>query len=78
MAEVIVYSSPTCSNCDAVKEFLKENGVEYTDCNIARDLEAAERLINKTGQCGLPVIEINNEIIIGFDKRRIAKILEFW
>ncbi len=75
MPEVIVYSTPTCSNCDAAKKFLKEKGVNYKEVNVARDIQAAERMIKMTGQSAVPVIEIDGEFIVGFDKKRMLEVL---
>ena len=75
MPEVIVYSTPTCSNCDAAKKFLKEKGVNYKEVNVARDIQAAERIIKMTGQSAVPVIEIDGEFIVGFDKKRMIETL---
>lgn len=75
MPEVIVYSTPTCSNCDAAKRFLKEMGVSYKEINVARDIQAAERIIKMTGQSAVPVIEIGSEFIVGFDKKRMLEAL---
>jgi len=73
--KVIVYSTPTCSSCDAAKQFLRERGIAYQEINVAKDLKAAERMIKLSGQTGLPVIEIGGEVIVGFDKRRLSEVL---
>ena len=72
---VTIYSTPTCHFCQMTKDFLKEKGIGYTDYDVARDLEKRQEMIQKSGQMGVPVIFIGNELIIGFDKERIATCL---
>ncbi len=72
---VKVYSTPTCPYCVTLKEFLKENAIEFKDIDVAKDAEAREEMVHKSGQMGVPVIEIDGEIIIGFDKEKINKLL---
>ena len=78
MAEhkVTVYSTPTCPYCVKVKEFLKEHHVKYTEIDVASDRAKAEEMIEKSGQMGVPVIEVNDEIIVGFDKPALMKELK--
>lgn len=71
--EVTVYSTPTCPYCKMAKEFLEKNKVEFTDVNVAEDKEKAQQMIEKSGQMGVPVIDIDGEIIIGFDKAALEK-----
>lgn len=73
MAKVKVYSTPTCPYCHMAKDFLKEHKIEFDDINVAEDQEAAAHMIEASGQRGVPVIEIGDKIIIGFDKAAIAK-----
>ena len=79
MLRVRVYSTPTCPYCTMVKEFLSENNINYEDLNVAEDRQAAEEMVRKTNQMGVPVTIIDKdgqeEVIIGFDKDRIADIL---
>ena len=75
MAKVKVYSTPTCPYCEMAKEFLKENNVEFEDINVATDEKAAREMIEKSGQMGVPVIEINGTIIVGFDEEKIKNAL---
>lgn len=70
-----IYSTPTCHWCVLAKQFFKENKVEYTDYNVAADTKAANEMVQKTGQMGVPVIDIDGQFIIGFDKARIVKAL---
>ena len=73
--KVRVFSTPTCPYCVTLKAYLKEKGIKYEDINVAEDKVAAKEMIDKSGQMGVPVAEIKGEIIIGFDKEKINKIL---
>jgi glutaredoxin-like YruB-family protein len=75
MAEVVIYSTPTCTYCRTAKEFFEEHGVSYQEVDVSQDIERAQEMIEKSGQTGVPVIDIDGEIIIGFDRKRIAKAL---
>jgi len=65
---VTVYSTPTCPYCKMAKSFLQESKVEYKDVDVSADDKAAQDMIQKSGQMGVPVIEIDGKIIVGFDK----------
>lgn len=73
---VKVYSTPTCPYCHMAKEFLKENKVEFEDINVAEDEKARNEMVEKSGQMGVPVIEINGKILVGFDKEALKKELK--
>lgn len=75
MSQVILYTTPTCTYCKSAKAFFEEHGVDYEEVDVSQDVQKAQELVEKTGQTGVPVIEIDGEIIIGFDKRRIARAL---
>lgn len=72
---VIVYSTPTCPWCHKAKEYLTEKGIAFEDVNVAADQQRAEEMVKKSGQMGVPVIDINGEIIIGFDHGAIEAAL---
>lgn len=72
---VTVYTTPTCSWCTTVKRHLQENGIQYREVNVAADQKAAEDMVRKSGQQGVPQTEINGQIIVGFDKTRINSLL---
>lgn len=72
---VTIYSTPSCHFCHAAKEFFAEKGVAYTDHNVAQDLEKRQEMIEITGQMGVPVIRIGDDVVIGFDKPKIAELL---
>jgi len=75
MAQVTIYTSPSCTHCNSAKRYLSEHGVDYREVDISRDLQSAQRLIDKTGQTGVPVIEVDGTMIVGFDKRRLNQAL---
>lgn len=76
MKKVVVYSTPSCPYCHLVKSFLEENNIEFSDSNVAEDEKAREEMIAKTNQMGVPVIDIEGEIVIGFDKPKISRLLD--
>ncbi|MBP6858217.1 MAG: glutaredoxin family protein [Candidatus Pacebacteria bacterium] len=71
MSTVTIYSTPTCVYCNMAKSFFKANSVEFTEHNVASDLEKRKEMIDKTGQMGVPVIDLGTEVIVGFDEERI-------
>ncbi|HME87432.1 MAG TPA: glutaredoxin domain-containing protein [Candidatus Nanoarchaeia archaeon] len=73
---VKIYSTPTCPWCDRTKQFFKENGVKYTDINVAVDAKARGYMIQRSGQMGVPVIEIGNKIIVGYDEESLRDALD--
>ena len=76
MAKVTVYSTPTCPYCDMAKEFLKENNVEFEQIDVSENEEKAREMVQKSGQMGVPVIDIDGTVIIGFDKEKIKEALK--
>jgi len=72
---VMVYSTPTCPWCTKVKEYLKGKNIEFESIDVAADQTKAEEMVKKSGQMGVPVIDINGTIIIGFDQEAIDKAL---
>jgi len=75
MKNVVIYSTPSCHFCHMAKEYFKANKVAYTEHDVARDFEKRMEMVDKSGQIGVPVILIDDEIIIGFDKPKIDKAL---
>lgn len=73
---VTVYTTPTCGFCMNVKNYLKESGVSFTEYNVADNREKAEEMVRKSGQMGVPVLDINGKIIVGFNKQEIDKALK--
>ncbi len=72
---VKVYSTSACPFCAMAKELLRKSGVQFQDINVAADKEGAREMIEKSGQFGVPVIDIEGTIIVGFDKDRIQSAL---
>ncbi|MBX3069892.1 MAG: PDZ domain-containing protein [Thermomicrobiales bacterium] len=75
-APVTVYFTQTCPWCDRVKDYLHKNGVPFEEKDVARDYDAAMEMIKRSGQQGVPVIATENEVIVGFDQARLAKIVD--
>jgi glutaredoxin-like YruB-family protein len=75
MNTVTIYSTPVCHFCHAAKDFFKENSVSYTEHDVAADLEKRQEMIEMTGQMGVPVIRIGDDVIIGFDEPKLKELL---
>lgn len=73
---VKIYTTPTCPYCAMAKAFLKENGISFVEKNVGEDRAAATEMMEKSGQMGVPVLDINGEIIVGFDRNAIKKALK--
>ena len=73
MKNIIIYSTPTCHFCNMAKEYMKANNIAYTEHNVASDLEKRKEMIDKSGQMGLPVIDIEGKIIVGFEENEFAE-----
>ena len=72
---IIIYSTPTCPWCTRVKQFLQEKNVFFQDFDVSQNQDKAEEMVQKSGQMGVPVVDIDGEIIVGFDKERIEEVL---
>ncbi|MEX0652444.1 MAG: glutaredoxin domain-containing protein [Candidatus Paceibacterota bacterium] len=70
--EIVIYSTPTCHFCQLAKEFLKENNVAFTDYNVGEDMEKRQEMVEKSGQMGVPVIFVGEEMFVGFDKDKLS------
>jgi len=75
MANVTIYTTPSCVYCKMAKAYFGENNVEFTEKNVMTDLQAQEEMIKKSGQLGVPVIDVDGQIIIGFDKPKLSSLL---
>ena len=73
---VKIYSTTWCPYCKLAKEFFKANNIKFIDINVEEDPDKAKEMIEKSGQTGVPVIDINGKIIVGFDKEKIKKALK--
>jgi len=75
MKNVTIYSTPSCHFCHMAKDFFKEKNITYTDYNVATDVEKRKEMLEKSGQMGVPVIIIDNDLVIGFNKPVISQLL---
>ncbi len=75
MQQVTIYSTPTCHFCHMAKEFFKEKNIAYTEHDVASDLEKRKEMIEKSGQMGVPVIIIGEELTVGFNQPKIVELL---
>jgi len=73
--QVTVYSTPTCSWCHAAKDHLREHQVSFADVDVSVDVEKAREMVKKSGQYGVPVLDIDGQIVVGFDRARIDALL---
>ena len=76
MPTVTIYSTPSCHYCHAAKDFFTAHSVPFSDFNVASDLPRRQEMIQKSGQMGVPVIYIGDELIVGFDEDRIKELLK--
>jgi glutaredoxin-like YruB-family protein len=75
MADVIIYTTPTCTWCKTAKKFFEEHKIAYKEIDVAADFTKAEEMVRRSGQTGVPVIEIDGEIVVGFDKPKLQELL---
>lgn len=73
---VRIYTTSTCVYCKMAEEYFKKNNIKYEEINVEKDPKAAEEMIEKSGQRGVPVIEIDGKIIVGFDRKEIEQALK--
>ena len=73
--KVRLFITPACPYCYTLKEFLKEKGIKFEEIDVSKDKKAKEELIKKSGKMEVPVIEIDGQIVVGFDKEKIVKLL---
>jgi len=76
MSKITIYSTPGCPYCRMLKEFLRNKGVEFEDKDVSKDIEAAKEMVEKTGHMGVPQMEINEKVIVGFNREEIEKELK--
>ena len=75
MKDVTIYTTPTCHFCHAAKEFFTANNVQFTDLDVAGDMEKRQEMIEMTGQMGVPVIKIGDDVVVGFDEGKVKELL---
>lgn len=71
-----IYSTPTCPYCVTLKNFLKEKGIEFLDIDVSQDEKELKEMVDKSGQMGVPVADINGQIVVGFDRDKICELLK--
>ena len=76
MKKIIIYTTETCSYCHMVKEFLKEKKIDFEEIDVEENQDKAKEMVEKSGQMGVPVTDVDGEIIIGFDEPKIEDILK--
>lgn len=72
---VIIYSTPSCTYCKMAKQYFAENNVAFVEKDVASDQVALEEMLKKSGQMGVPVIDVNGSIVIGYNREELAKLL---
>lgn len=72
---VIIYSTPVCHFCHMAKDFFNDKGISYTEHDVASDLERRTEMVDLTGQMGVPVIRIGDDVVIGFDEAKVKELL---
>ena len=73
---VKIYSTPSCVYCHTLKSYLKEKNIQFEDIDVSKDDKALDEMVEKSGQMGVPVVNIDGEIVIGFDKKKINELLQ--
>lgn len=75
MEKVLIYSTPTCHFCNMAKAFFEENNVAYENFNVAEDAAKRQEMVEMTGQLGVPVIRIGDDVVVGFDEGKVKELL---
>lgn len=75
MKSVKIYTTPSCHFCHLAKDYFKEKGIQYEEFDVASDEQARDQMLKKSGQMGVPVIEIDSDVVIGFNQPKIASLL---
>ena len=73
--KVVVFSTPTCSYCNMAKSYFREKGIKFTDIDVSRDQAAARDMVRRSGQMGVPVIDIGGKIVVGFNRPQVNALL---
>ncbi|MBI2332492.1 MAG: NrdH-redoxin [Chloroflexi bacterium] len=73
--KVVVFSTPTCSFCNMAKSYFREKGIRFTDIDVSHDQAAASDMVRRSGQMGVPVIDIGGKIVVGFNRPQINSLL---
>ena len=73
---VKIYTTPSCVYCNKAKQYFRENRIPFTEYNVARDMRRADEMVRKSGQMGVPVIDINGKVIVGFNQSEVERALK--
>lgn len=73
---ITLYTTPTCTYCRKAKDFFRQNNIRFTEYDVAKDMRRADEMVRKSGQMGVPVIDINGRIIVGFNQSEVEKALK--
>lgn len=76
MKKVTIYSTQTCHYCNMAKDFFNENKIKYDSFDVGVDIDKRREMMEKSGQLGVPVITIDNEVVVGFDRQRLVQLLD--
>ena len=76
MTNVKIYTTPTCVYCKSAKEFLRKNKIKFEEIDVSKNQKSAKEMIEKSGQLGVPVIDIDGQIVIGFDQEKLEELLK--
>lgn len=75
MPKITVYSTPGCPYCIRLKDYLKQKGLDFTGIDVSADQASLDKMVSISGQMGVPVIDVDGKIVVGFDKEKIEKLL---
>jgi glutaredoxin 3 len=73
---VIVFSTPTCTYCRQAKRYLRERGVRFRDVDVSKDPQAARDMVRRSGQQGVPVIQVGSKVVVGFNRAEVDRLLD--
>mgnify|MGYP006283030819 CR=1 FL=1 len=76
MTKVLIYSTSSCPYCQKAKDFLNQHNIEFEDVNVQEDREKAQEMVQKSGQMGVPVLDIDGNVVVGFDQGKIQELLK--
>jgi glutaredoxin-like YruB-family protein len=76
MKKVTIYTTPSCQYCEQAKDYMKEHEIDYKYYDVSEDTDRRKEMIEKSGQMGVPVIELGDELMVGFDEERFEKMVE--
>ncbi len=76
MKKVVIYSTDSCGYCKLAKEYFTNNNVAFEEYNVGHDLERRQEMLSKSGQMGVPVITVDEDVVVGFNKGKLAELLQ--